>query len=796
MGFLPVTRQDMKDRGWDELDFLYISGDAYVDHPSFGHAIITRVLESEGYRVGIIAQPDWKSDDDFMMLGRPKLGVLISSGVIDSMVNHYTASKKTRSDDLYSPGGKAHKRPDRAVIVYTNKVRELFKDIPIIIGGLEASLRRFAHYDYWDNKVRRSILLDSKADLLIYGMGEKPILEIAKRLKEGEAVSEIQDVRGTAYLNRLENLPEDIKISVGGKPNSSFSIIPSFEDVLENKKKYAEAFIIQYNEQDPYTGHTLIQKHADRYLVQNPPAMPMSEKEMDKVYALPYERTYHPMYQSEGGIPAINEVEFSITSHRGCYGGCSFCALNFHQGRIIQKRSHNSIINEAKKVIWHPGFKGYIHDVGGPTANFRNKACKKQSTKGVCKDRQCLHPEPCKNLIVDHSEYLSLLRKLREMPEVKKVFIRSGIRYDYLMLDKNDDFFYELCEHHVSGQLKVAPEHVVDRVLEKMGKPQRKVYDRFVKKFYEINKKINKEQYLVPYLISSHPGSDLNAAIELALYLKEMNYTPQQVQDFYPTPGTLSTCMFYTEIDPRTMKKVYVPKTPKEKAMQRALLQYRKKENYKLVYEALKTANREDLIGFSGKCLIRPLRNDGYAFSQESEKKRKTENDRGTKGNKKKSIDKNKLGDNKKNAKIKESSKNDRYDKKDKYDRDKVDNSRGKGKNDKIAKNILKSNKTDKARRANSDKKAANKNTYKKIDQMDNIKNSKKNIQDKQIDYKSPKYKAENKPNRKQKTDNMKSNLTDKKKIDKKKIEKNKAVKKSTDNVKNTNKKKVSKKGR
>lgn len=645
MAFLPITKQDMKDRGWDELDFLYISGDAYVDHPSFGHAIITRVLESEGYRVGIIPQPDWKSNDDFMMLGRPKLGVLISSGVIDSMVNHYTASKKPRSEDLYSPGGKAHNRPDRAVIVYTNKAREIFKDVPIIIGGIEASLRRFAHYDYWDDKVRRSILVDSKADLLIYGMGERPIIEIAKRLKDGEAIGSIQDARGTAYLASADCLPEKIKRYMEGPTNdkaSGLAILPTFEEVAESKRKYAKAFIVQYNEQDPYTGKTLIQQHSDRYLVQNPPIFPMSEKEMDRVYSLPYERTYHPTYEKDGGVPAISEVEFSITSHRGCYGGCSFCALNFHQGRIIQKRSQTSIINEAKKIIWQPGFKGYIHDVGGPTANFRNKACKKQSTKGVCKDRQCLHPEPCKNLIVDHSEYLSLLRKLREIPEIKKVFIRSGIRYDYLMLDKNDDFFYELCEHHVSGQLKVAPEHVVDRVLEKMGKPKRKVYDRFVKKFYDINKKIKKEQYLVPYLISSHPGSDLNAAIELALYLKEMNYTPQQVQDFYPTPGTLSTCMFYTEIDPRTMKGVYVPKSPKEKAMQRALLQFRKKENYNLVCEALKTANREDLIGFGSNCLIRPKKNGEMGYFKDGESKYKGKGDEKTRG--KKNLNKKKDG--------------------------------------------------------------------------------------------------------------------------------------------------------
>ncbi|HOM01416.1 MAG TPA: YgiQ family radical SAM protein [Acetivibrio sp.] len=609
MAFLPVTREDMIKRGWDELDFLYISGDAYMDHPSFGHAIITRVLESEGYRVGIVAQPDWRKDDDFLALGKPRLAVLISSGVIDSMVNHYTASKKPRSEDLYSPGGKSHRRPDRAVIVYTNKAKQLFKDVPVIIGGIEASLRRFAHYDYWDDKVRRSILVDSRADLLVYGMGEKPILEIARYLSMGVPISKIQNVRGTVFLAKKEDMKGELRKFIDkeeDKPKNGYILLPSFEDVAESKRKYAEAFMIQYNEQDPYSGNVLVQQHGDRFIVQNPPSFPLSEKEMDRIYSLPYERTYHPSYEKEGGVPAIEEVEFSITSHRGCYGGCSFCALNFHQGRIIQKRSQASIINEARKLTWLPGFKGYIHDVGGPTANFRSKACKKQESSGACKERQCLYPKPCKNLIVDHSEYLELLRKLREIPEIKKVFIRSGIRYDYLILDKNDDFFVELCEHHVSGQLKVAPEHVVDRVLEKMGKPQREVYDRFVKKFYEINKKIGKEQYLVPYMISSHPGSDLNAAVELAEYIRDMNYTPQQVQDFYPTPGTLSTCMFYTELDPRTMKKVYVPKTAKEKAMQRALLQFRRKENYPLVYEALKLAHREDLIGYGKKCLIRP----------------------------------------------------------------------------------------------------------------------------------------------------------------------------------------------
>ena len=613
MNFLPISKEDMIERGWEQLDFLYISGDAYVDHPSFGHAVLTRLLESEGYKVGIIPQPDWNSIEDFKTLGRPKYAVLISSGVIDSMVNHYTASKKSRSNDLYSPGGKAGCRPDRAVIVYSNKIRQAFKDIPIIIGGLEASLRRFAQYDYWDNKVRRSILQDSRADLLIYGMGEKPIIEIASMLSQGIPIHKIKNIRGTAYMSGLDGLPNVLKNFLdehaeNEEKKDNLYLLPSFEEVSINKRKYAQAFKVQYDEQDAITGRTLIQKHSDRYVVQNPPGFPMNVKEMDRVYALPYERTYHPIYEKDGGIPAIKEVEFSITSHRGCYGGCSFCALNFHQGRVIQNRSQASILNEAKNLIWQPGFKGYIHDIGGPTANFRNKACEKQVKSGVCKGKQCMHPEPCKNLIVDHSEYLGLLRKLREIPEVKKVFVRSGIRYDYLMLDKNDDFFTELCEHHVSGQLKVAPEHVVERVLEKMGKPGRKVYDQFAKKFYEINRKINKEQYLVPYLISSHPGSDLNAAIELAEYIKDMGHMPEQVQDFYPTPGTLSTCMFYTEIDPRTMKPVFVPKTPREKAMQRALLQYRKPENYDLVYEALKMAGREDLIGFGPKCLLQPRR--------------------------------------------------------------------------------------------------------------------------------------------------------------------------------------------
>jgi uncharacterized radical SAM protein YgiQ len=594
MGFLPISKTDMEERGWEQLDFLFISGDAYVDHPSFGHAILSRLLESEGYKVGIIAQPDWRGNEDFIRLGRPKYGVMISSGVMDSMVNHYTASKKQRRDDAYSPGGKAGYRPDRAIIVYVNKIREVFKDMPVIIGGIEASLRRFAHYDYWEDKVRRSILLDSKADILVYGMGERPIIEIAGLLKQGVPSDQIRNVRGTAYIARHDELDDN------------YIMLPSYEEVVESKEVYASAFAIQYEEQDPITGRVLVQPHAERFVVQNSPSLPMSVNEMDRVYSLPYERTYHPIYEKDGGIPAIKEVKFSVTSHRGCYGGCSFCALNFHQGRMIQKRSQTSVIDEVEKLKQLPDFKGYIHDIGGPTANFRSPACKKQLEHGVCKNRQCLYPEPCKNLIVDHSEYLTLLRKVREIPEIKKVFIRSGIRYDYLMLDKNDDFFIELCEHHVSGQLKVAPEHVADSVLKKMGKPERQVYDRFVKKFYAINKKIGKEQYLVPYLMSSHPGSDLKAAVELAEYIRDMGYIPEQVQDFYPTPGTLSTCMFYTGLDPRNMKKVYVPKSPSEKAMQRALMQYRKRENYNLVYQALELANRRDLIGYGEKCLIHP----------------------------------------------------------------------------------------------------------------------------------------------------------------------------------------------
>ena len=595
--FLPISKEDMKKRGWNELDFLYICGDAYVDHPSFGHAIISRVLEKHGYKVGIIALPDWRSVDDFKKLGRPKLAVLVSAGNIDSMVNHYTASKKKRSDDAYAPGNKAGQRPDRATIVYCNRIREAFGKIPIIIGGVEASLRRFAHYDYWEDKVRRSILLDSKADILIYGMGERQIVEIADCLASGMKVKDITYIPGTCWLSDANEIDNSVEI-------------PSYEECKESKRAYAESCRIQYYEQNPYTGKAIVQKHGDKYLVQNIPQEPLSTKELDSVYSLNYMKTYHPMYEEFGGIEAIKEVKFSLVSSRGCFGNCNFCALAFHQGRIVTARSQQSIINEAKQMVWDPDFKGYIHDVGGPTANFRAPACKKQLTHGACKDKRCLYPTPCKNMDIDHSEYLSLLRRLREIDGVKKVFIRSGIRFDYLINDKNDEFFYELCEHHVSGQLKVAPEHISDNVLKYMGKPKNSVYNKFSEKFYKINEKLGKKQYLVPYLMSSHPGSTLHDAIALALYLKKNGINPQQVQDFYPTPGTISTCMFYTGLDPFTMEKVYVPKTPKEKAMQRALLQYRNPDNYKLVCEALKLAGRTDLIGYSEGCLIRPLKNE------------------------------------------------------------------------------------------------------------------------------------------------------------------------------------------
>lgn len=591
--FLPVNKEEMNKLGWDAPDFLYVSGDAYVDHPSFGHAIISRVLENKGYRVAMLCQPSWQNCEDFKKFGRPRLGVLVTAGNIDSMVAHYTAAKKPRSDDMYSPGGKSGYRPDRAVIVYCNRIREAFGDIPIIIGGIEASLRRFAHYDYWANKVRRSVLFDSRADLLIYGMGEKQIAEIADALDKGINIKKIRFVNGTCYVAKKDEDIDGITLE-------------SFEDVSSDKMAYANATRIQYEHQDPIRGKRLIQPHHDKLLVQNPPMMPLNTKELDAVYALPYMRTYHPMYESSGGIPAISEVKFSLTSCRGCYGACNFCALTFHQGRIVQSRSHESLINEAKKITWESDFKGYIHDVGGPTADFRFPACDKQLKSGACKDRQCLFPTPCKNLVADHKDYLSLLRKLRSLDRVKKVFVRSGLRYDYIMADKNDEFFYELCEHHISGQLKVAPEHVSENVLKYMGKPSAKVYQRFLQKYTDINRSLGKEQYLVPYLMSSHPGSTLNDAIELALFLKQNKLNPRQVQDFYPTPGTISTAMFYTGIDPRTGKSVYVAREAREKAMQRALLQYKDPANKKLVLEALKKAGREDLIGFGNDCLVSP----------------------------------------------------------------------------------------------------------------------------------------------------------------------------------------------
>jgi uncharacterized radical SAM protein YgiQ len=590
--FLPINKEDLRRRNIEQLDFIIVTGDAYVDHPSFGTAIIGRTLEANGFTVGVIPQPNWHDSEDFKALGRPKYGFLVNSGNIDSMVNHYTAAKKKRRDDFYSPGGEADHRPDRAVIVYCNRIREAFKDIPIIIGGIEASLRRFAHYDYWDDKVRRSILVDSKADILSYGMGEKTIVQIANLLSYGMEVKKIADVRGTCYLTKdITNLKD-------------YVLVPSFEETMVSKEAYGESYKLESYEQDPIIGKTVVQPHGDRYLVQNPPQLPLTEEEMDITYNLPYTRTYHPIYEAKGGIPAINEVKFSITSHRGCYGSCSFCALTFHQGRIIQNRSGESIVDEAKLLTTLDDFKGYIHDIGGPTANFRHKSCKKQEKFGTCKDKQCMFPKPCKNLIVDHSEYLSVLKKVRTLPGIKKVFIRSGIRYDYLIEDKNNEFFSELCKHHISGQLKVAPEHVSDKVLAQMGKPTREVYDKFVKKYFQVNEKIGKKQFLVPYLMSSHPGSDLKAAIELSLYIKDMGYTPEQVQDFYPTPGSISTTIYYTGVNPFTGEKVYTPKTQEEKNMQRALLQFAVPKNHSLVKKALLKAGREDLIGKDKNCLI------------------------------------------------------------------------------------------------------------------------------------------------------------------------------------------------
>ncbi len=595
--FLPVSKADMDARGIDRLDFVYVIGDAYVDHPSFGHAIISRVLEHQGYSVGIIAQPKWQSCEEFKRLGKPRLGFLVMSGNIDPMVNRYTAAKRVRNTDLYSPGGRAGMRPDRATIVYCNKIREAYGNVPIIIGGIEASLRRFAHYDYHSDKVRRSILIDSGADLLVYGMGERAVTEIAELLAAGVPISEIKGVLGTMYAeSRKDALPYD------------GIVLPSFDKVVNDKASYAKATKIQYDEQDHVRGKPLIQSDGSRCVVQNPPAKPLNTQELDDVYELPYAGTYHPSYESQGGVPAIKEVEFSIASCRGCFGGCTFCALTLHQGRTVTARSHESILREAERLTKRKNFKGYIHDVGGPTANFRFPSCEEQAKRGVCKGRQCLFPKPCRRLIVDHSDYVGLLRKLRALPGVKKVFVRSGIRFDYVLADKDDTFLRELAEHHISGQLRVAPEHISDNVLKYMGKPENAVYEKFRKKFESINKETGREQYLVPYLMSSHPGCTLKDAVKLAEYLRDTGHSPDQVQDFYPTPGSISTCMYYTGIDPRTMEQVYVPRTYEEKQMQRALLQYRDPKNYKLVYSALVRAGRGDLIGYDKKCLIRPYK--------------------------------------------------------------------------------------------------------------------------------------------------------------------------------------------
>ncbi len=598
MEFLPINIDDMKKRGWQQCDFIFVTGDAYVDHSSFGAAVISRLLERYGYKIGIIAQPDWKDINSFKKLGEPRLGFLVNSGNIDSMVNHYTTFKKKRSNDAYSPKGKANLRPDRAVTVYSNRLREAYKHVPIIIGGIEASLRRLGHYDYWSDSIKRSVLLDSGADLLVYGMGEKAIIEIAEALNAGIPVEEITFINGTVYKTKDKSRPfEPI-------------YLPTYDQIVSSKKKYGESFKIQYENTDSKTAKTLVEQYDTIYVVQNPPMDPLSMQELDDIYDLDYIMDYHPSYKKIGGIPALNEIKFSITSVRGCFGGCNFCALNFHQGRVVQGRSHDSILKEVEKMTKDKEFKGYIHDVGGPTANFRIKACKKQEKYGVCKDKECLTPVKCKNLIVDHKDYLDLLRKIRSVKGIKKVFIRSGIRYDYAIYDSNDEFITELVKYHVSGQLRTAPEHVNETVLNLMGKPSIKIYNQFVKKFYDKSKKLNKEQYIVPYFISSHPGSKLKEAIELAEYLRDIGHIPEQVQDFYPTPGTLSTCMYYIGFNPLTGEKVYVPKDKEERKMQRALLQYNKKENYNLVLKALMKENRYDLIGYGEKALIKPRRNN------------------------------------------------------------------------------------------------------------------------------------------------------------------------------------------
>lgn len=608
--YLPICREDMEKRGWDQCDFVYVTGDAYVDHPSFGHAIISRVLESHGYRVGIIPQPDWKNPESIQILGEPRLAFLISAGNMDSMVNHYSVSKKRRAKDSYTPGGEMGKRPDYATVVYGNLIRSVYKKTPIVIGGIEASLRRLAHYDYWSGRLKRSILLDSQADLISYGMGERSIVEIADALNSGIDVKDITFIDGTVYkAENLDSVYDELRL-------------PSYQSMKEDKREYAKSFYTQYCNTDPFVGKRLVEPYKDNlFVIQNPASKPLTQEEMDDVYALPYMRSYHPSYEAAGGVPAISEVKFSLISNRGCFGGCNFCALTFHQGRIVQTRSHDSIVDEAKLLTEEPDFKGYIHDVGGPTANFRFPACEKQMTAGVCPERQCLFPKPCRNLRADHKDYIALLRRLRDIPKVKKVFIRSGIRFDYLLADPSREFLKELCQYHVSGQLKVAPEHVADNVLKRMGKPESSVYRQFMKEYKDMNERLGLKQYLVPYLMSSHPGSTLTEAVELAEYLRDLGYMPEQVQDFYPTPSTLSTCMYYTGYDPRTMEKVYVPTNPHEKAMQRALIQYRNPKNYELVAEALKAAGRTDLIGFDKKCLIRPRQTGQYGYQNYNKKR-------------------------------------------------------------------------------------------------------------------------------------------------------------------------------
>ena len=617
--FLPVTREEMEERGILQPDFVYISGDAYVDHPSFGAAIITRLLESRGYSVGMISQPDWKKKESIALFGEPRLAFLVSAGNMDSMVNHYTVSRKHRKTDAYSPGGKMGLRPDRAVTVYSNLIRQTYKDTPIILGGIEASLRRMAHYDYWADTMKRSVLMDSGADMISYGMGERSILKIAEYLDMGIPIEHITNIPGTVYKTK-ETPQKGI-------------LLPSYEQVSADKRAYAESFRVQYENTDPFTGKVLIESYKGKgFIVQNPPSKPLSQKEMDEVYGLSYTGTCHPMYEKAGKIPAIEEIRFSITSNRGCFGGCNFCALAFHQGRIVQTRSQESILEEARRFTKEQDFKGYIHDVGGPTADFRHPSCKKQMTKGICTNRQCLFPKPCKNLEADHEDYLELLRKLRKLPGVKKVFIRSGIRFDYVLRDPSPEFMDELIRYHVSGQLRVAPEHVSDRVLYYMGKPEHQVYEEFVRRFYKANEKYGMKQYAVPYLMSSHPGCTMKEAVKLAEYVRDMGFMPEQVQDFYPTPSTMSTCMYYTGIDPRTGEKVYVPRDPREKAMQRALLQYRKPENYELVREALEKAGRTDLIGFERKCLIRPRKGE---TSGQTQGKRTEKSGRGSQGREK-----------------------------------------------------------------------------------------------------------------------------------------------------------------